>query len=64
MCGGGWLNVARDVQMRITAAMSRCVECMRVQTGVDVRHLLEHECERIMGWGEGALLRAMAINVI
>ena len=57
------LNVARGAALRITAALGTSVGGLRVLTGVDVRHLLECKCERIMGWGERALLKAVASNV-
>jgi hypothetical protein len=36
---------------------------VRVQTGVDERHLLEDEGERIMRWGERALLRVEVMTI-
>jgi hypothetical protein len=44
--GSGGLNVARGVAWRVTVAM-----CNSVSTGVDERHLLEYECERIKRGG-------------
>jgi hypothetical protein len=63
--------VARGVALRITALLSIrsfgsissnnnniIVTRLRVPTGVDERHLPEYKSERIMGWGERAMLRA------
>jgi hypothetical protein len=47
--GSGGLNVARGVALRVTAGLSNNVCGLRVQTGVDERHLLEYKGERIRG---------------
>jgi hypothetical protein len=60
---GGRRNVARDIALRVTAALCSSVGRMYVETGVDERHMLEHEGERISGWGEGALLRVVTLIV-
>jgi hypothetical protein len=36
---------------------------LRVQTGVDERHLLEDKCERIKRWGQRALLRVEVMRI-
>jgi hypothetical protein len=59
--GGVGLTVARGSALRITAVLNNGVGYLRVQTGVDERHLLKYKSERIVGWGEKALLRAVVI---
>jgi hypothetical protein len=59
--GGVGLTVARGIALRITAVLNNGVGYLRVQTGVDERHLFKYKSERIMGWGEKALLRAVVI---
>jgi hypothetical protein len=53
----------RDVTLRVTVAMRSRLNCLRVHVGVYERHSLEHEYERISGWGNGAMRRAMVRNV-
>ena len=65
------VNVARGFARRITTALNdmgvgstSCstsrnnVGRLRVETSVYERHLIKNKCERIMGWGERARLRA------
>jgi hypothetical protein len=61
--GDGGVNVSRGVALRVTVALGSRLNCMCVQAGLYERHLLEHECERMRGWGEGAMLRAMILKL-
>jgi hypothetical protein len=62
--------VARGFALRITAALndtgagsSSSVGRLRVHASVYERHSLKDHRERVMGWDEGALLRAGVMEI-
>jgi hypothetical protein len=67
--------VAKEFELRIATALSdtwvrsrsssnsNSVGCLRVEAGVDERHLLYDECEGIKGGNERALLRAEVMGI-
>jgi hypothetical protein len=62
--GDGGLNFARSIALRVTVALGSSITRVCVQTDVDERHLLEHECEGIKRGGEGAIKRVVPLIVI